>query len=88
MNNFLHPADWHFPVPIFYGPGRIEELGKLCKASGINRPLLVTDRGSAHLPFIKRSQDILNAENLKTNLFTDISPNPLDFEIQTGKTIF
>ena len=88
MSNFLHPADWSFPVPIVYGPGRIDELGKLCKVNEINRPLIVTDRGSAHLPFIKRSQDILNKENLKTNLFSDISPNPLDIEIQTGKAIF
>ena len=88
MSNFLHPADWSFPVPIVYGPGRIDELGKLCKVNEIDRPLIVTDRGSAHLPFIKRSQDILNKENLKTNLFSDISPNPLDIEIQTGKAIF
>ena len=88
MSNFLHHADWSFPIPIFYGPGRIEELGKLCKANDISRPLIVTDRGSAHLPFIKRTQDILNAQNLKTNLFSGVSPNPLDTEIQTGKAIF
>ena len=88
MSNFLRHADWSFPVPIFYGPGRINELGKLCKVNGIHRPLIVTDRGSAHLPFIKQTQDILNAENFKTNLFSGISPNPLDTEIQTGKAIF
>ena len=67
MSNFLRPADWSFPVPIFYGPSRINELGKLCKVNGIHRPLIVTDRGSAHLPFIKQTQDILNAENFKTS---------------------
>ena len=88
MNNFLHHADWSFPIPIFYGPGRIEELGRLCKANGISGPLIVTDRGSVNLPFIKQSLDVLNAGNLKTNLFSGVSPNPLDTEIQTGKAIF
>ena len=88
MSNFLNSADWSFPVPIHYGPGRLKELGELCKVNGVNRPLIVTDSGSANLPFIKQSQDILNSANLKTDLFSGISPNPLDTEIQIGKAIF
>ncbi|MDG2474024.1 MAG: iron-containing alcohol dehydrogenase [Paracoccaceae bacterium] len=88
MSNFLDSADWSFPVPIHYGPGRLNELGELCKVNGINRPLLVTDIGSKNLPFIKQTQNVLNSASLKCNLFSGISPNPLDTEIQIGKAIF
>ena len=88
MSNFLDSTDWSFPIPIHYGPGRLKELAELCKVNEINRPLIVTDSGSKNLPFIKQSQDILNSANLKTDLFSGISPNPLDTEIQIGKAIF
>ena len=88
MSNFLDSTDWSFPIPIHYGPGRLKELAELCKVNEINRPLIVTDSGSKNLPFIKQSQDILNSANLKTDLFSGISPNPLDTEIQIGKAVF
>ncbi len=88
MSNFLDSTDWSFPIPIHYGPGRLKELAELCKVNEINRPLIVTDSGSKNLPFIKQSQDLLNSANLKTDLFSGISPNPLDTEIQIGKAIF
>ena len=51
-NSLLDHKDWSFPVPIFYGPGRIAEIGSICKNLGINDPLIVTDRGSSKLTFI------------------------------------
>ena len=55
MSRILEPADWSFPIPIKYGPGRISELGLLCRQSGASRPLIVTDRGSRDLPFITKA---------------------------------
>ncbi len=50
--NFLEPQDWSFPVPIIYGPGRLSEIADLSTRAGMTKPLIVTDRGSAGLPFI------------------------------------
>ena len=33
--NFLHSADWSFPIPIYYGPGRINDLPGFCKKRNI-----------------------------------------------------
>lgn len=88
MSNFLTSSDWGFPIPIYYGPGRIKEIAALCKANDIYRPLIVTDSGSKNLPFIKQIQNILNSAKLKTDLYSGISPNPLDTEIQNGKLIY
>ena len=52
-NSLLDHKDWGFPVPIFYGPGRIAEIGSICKNLEINNPLIVTDRGSSKLSFIQ-----------------------------------
>ena len=51
--NFQDSADWTYPVPIHYGPGRIAELPEIFKKNNLKRPLIVTDKGSSDLPFIK-----------------------------------
>ena len=86
--NFLSNADWSFPIPIYYGPDRIKELPNLCKLNNLSRPLIVTDRGSATLPFINNLLKDLNNSHIKCNLFSEISPNPLDKEINNGKFAF
>ena len=43
-------ATWSYPTAIRFGAGRIAELPEACRAAGIERPLLVTDRGLAPLP--------------------------------------
>ena len=84
----LTPQDWSFPVPIAYGPGRLAELGETCSALGIQRPLIVTDRTSAKLPFIIQLKQILQDKGLYYDLFCDISPNPRDDEIGAGCDLF
>lgn len=86
--DFLHSADWTFPVPIFYGPDRIKELPQICKGNSMLRPLIVTDRGSSDLYFIKNIQKDLSNAGLTSQIFSEISPNPVDTEIINGKLIY
>ena len=86
--DFLHSEDWTFPVPIYYGPSRIKELSQVCKSNKLSRPLIVTDKGSAHLSFIKEIINDLNISGLKSDVFSEISPNPVDTEIIYGKSIY
>ena len=80
----LDAQDFGFPVPIAYGPGRLAEIADHCARYGIKRPLIVTDRGSKDLPFIGRLAELLGAAGLTNAVFSDISPNPRDDEIETG----
>ncbi len=80
--------DWTFPVPIAYGPGRLTELGIHCKRLNIFRPLLITDRGSASLPFVLRALSILRNAGLKPFLYSDIPSNPRDKDIQCASDCF
>ncbi|MEM6382836.1 MAG: iron-containing alcohol dehydrogenase [Pseudomonadota bacterium] len=69
-------ANWSYPTAIRFGAGRIEELGQACRELGIQRPLLVTDRGLADLPITMRAQALLGDAGLNTVLFADVDPNP------------
>ena len=83
-SNLLDNKDWGFPVPIFYGPGRISDIGSICKNLEIRNPLIVTDRGSWKLPFIQEMRSLLSRDGISSELFFEISPNPIGDEIGAG----
>ena len=87
-SEILEPQDWGFPVPISYGPGRISEIGKNCGELNIKKPLIVTDRGSKDLPFIKSIQNFLEKSNIQSDVYFEISPNPKEDEITGGCNVF
>ena len=84
----LKSHDWTFPIPIAYGPGRINEISKICQSLNINNPLIVTDKSSQDLPFISQLIDLLNKAGLSSGIFTEISPNPRDDEISVGSSYY
>ena len=86
--DYLAYQNWTFPVPIRYGPGRINELSEICQNKGIKKPLVVTDNGSKNLKFIENILNDLENNHLKPGLFSNISPNPRDTEILEGKLNF
>ena len=81
---FLAPKDWTFPVPIAYGPGRLADVGAICKRLDVSNPLIVTDSGSKDLTFISLLKDHLNKSSILSAVFSGISPNPRDVEIEAG----
>jgi len=83
-SSLLNHKDWGFPVPIFYGPGRISDIGSICKNLKIKNPLIVTDKGSFTLSFIQELRSLLFKDGISSELFSDISPNPVGDEIEAG----
>ncbi len=81
-------ANWSFPTAIRFGAGRIGELAATCRAAGIVRPLLVTDRGLAGLPITRQAVDLLAAEGLGKAVFADVDPNPSDVNLAAGIAAF
>lgn len=86
--SLLDPQDWSFPVPIAYGPGRLKEIAGMCRDARMSRPLVVTDRGSAGLPFLADLMRHLSEDGLHAALYSEISPNPRDDEIAGGKALY
>ncbi|GIL02729.1 MAG: alcohol dehydrogenase [Alphaproteobacteria bacterium] len=81
-------ANWSYPTSIRFGAGRIAELADACRAAGISRPLLVTDRGLASLPITARALDLLEAAGLGRALFAEVDPNPNDGNLAAGVAAF
>lgn len=74
----------NFPTAIKYGAGRIRELADFCRASGMERPLLVTDPGLAAMPMVKAIVDDVKKAGLHIAVFADVRPNPVESNILDG----
>ncbi len=81
-------ANWSYPTAIRFGAGRIRELPELCAAAGMERPLLVTDRGLAALPITATALDILDAAGLGRAVFSDVDSNPNERNLDAGIAAF
>ena len=53
-------SNWNYPTAVRFGAGRIAELPEVLAATGIKRPLFVTDPGLAKLPVVARHLKILD----------------------------
>ena len=87
-DDFLQHADWTFPVPIAYGPGRFDELPDHCQCLGINNPLIITDRGTASLKFVSGAADLLAHVGIASTIFHNISQNPTENDVRNALSVF
>ena len=78
----------NYPTAIKYGAGRIKELAEFCKANGIKRPLVVTDKGLAAMPMVAEIMADLKKAGLKAALFADVRPNPVEENVLAGCKVF
>lgn len=76
--------NWSYPTAIKFGVGRIGELAEHCAATGIARPLLVTDRALASLPITAQALDVLAAAGLGRAVFSGVDANPTEANMIEG----
>ncbi|MCB1518563.1 MAG: iron-containing alcohol dehydrogenase [Hyphomicrobiaceae bacterium] len=81
-------ANWSYPTAIRFGTGRISELADACKSAGMERPLLVTDRGLANLPITQNALDILEKAGLGRAMFSEVDPNPNELNLEAGLKVY
>ncbi|WVT72041.1 iron-containing alcohol dehydrogenase [Sinorhizobium chiapasense] len=81
-------ANWSYPTAIKFGAGRIKELADHCKAAGMKKPLLITDRGLAPMAITQNALDILDAAGLGRAIFAEVDPNPNDVNLEAGVKAF
>ena len=81
-------GNWSYPTNIRFGAGRIGEIADACAATGIKRPLLVTDRGLANLPITTDTLALLEQAGLGNALFADVDPNPNEHNLAAGVEAF
>jgi alcohol dehydrogenase len=76
--------NFNYPTAIKFGAGRITELADHCRASGIARPLFVTDPGLAAMPMVRTIVDDLRRAGLGVAVFSDVRPNPVEANVLAG----
>lgn len=81
-------ANWSYPTAIRFGAGRIAEIGEACRAAGMSKPLLVTDRGLKDMEITRRTLDLMEAAGLGSALFADVDPNPNDGNVEEGLRVY
>lgn len=81
-------ANWSYPTAVKFGAGRISELADHCKAVGMKRPLLVTDKALSALPITAQALDILDAAGLGRAMFSEVDPNPNEANMEAGLAVY
>lgn len=81
-------ANWSYPTAIRFGAGRIKELTEACAATGMKKPLLVTDKGLASLPITSSTLDIMEEAGLGRGIFSNVDPNPTEINLAAGVAAF
>ena len=80
--------NWSYPTAIKFGPGRITELADQCKAVGLKKPLLVTDKALAPLPITAQALEIMAAGGLGRAAFSEVDPNPNEINMAAGLAVY
>lgn len=75
---------WSYPTTVWAGPGRLAGLPDACRDLGMERPLLVTDRGLGGTEMVRRAVAALDAAGLPAGLFADIRGNPVGANVSAG----
>ncbi|MFY0663074.1 MAG: iron-containing alcohol dehydrogenase [Natronospirillum sp.] len=81
-------TNWSYPTNIKFGCGRIQELAEHCKAVGMSRPLLLTDKALAKLPITQTALDVLEKAGLGRALFGEVDPNPTEQNLEAGLKVY
>ena len=79
---------WNFPTRVVTGAGRIAELSDACRAYGITRPLLVTDRGLAESSLIAGIVRRIRDAGIPIGVFSDVKSNPTESNLYAGVAAF
>lgn len=77
-------GNWSYPTTIKFGVGRIAELSQACIHSGMQRPLLVTDKVLADLPITAQALNIMEAAKLGRQVFCEVDSNPSEKNLEAG----
>ncbi len=79
---------FNFPTPIRFGAGAINELYSYLKSNGLSRPLLVTDKNVAELPFFKKIAQDIEAKGMRAEVYNGMHKNPIKSDVIEGGVMF
>ena len=78
--------NYYEPVKVFFGKGKLSELGENAKIYGKKALIVTTGTGlfSNKLELIDKIRKNLKENKMNSEVFSDVSPNPLSTQIDEG----
>ncbi|MBX8488473.1 iron-containing alcohol dehydrogenase [Pseudomonas cichorii] len=80
----MHTNDWNYPTSIRVGAGRVRELADACRATGIKRPLLITDTFLGSTDMIHSALADCREALGYCGLFDQVKGNPTGDNVANG----
>ncbi|MDH5538776.1 MAG: iron-containing alcohol dehydrogenase [Rhizobacter sp.] len=77
-----------FPTTIHFGAGARKLVGPHLHERGLQRPLIVTDKGLAGMPMVAELRDNLAAAGLAPEVFGGIWGNPVGSQVMNGAAAY
>ena len=68
----------------YHGKGAIQEIPGLVAAKGLTKAFICTDPDLVKFGVTKKVTDILDANNMADEIYSDIKPNPTIENVQSG----
>ena len=80
----INDFGFHVPVRIVFGPGKIAEAGTFAKELGTKALIVTTGTFFKESGLVGKLQKTLSASGVACEEFSQVSPNPLNTEIDAG----
>ncbi|MGJ3250016.1 MAG: iron-containing alcohol dehydrogenase [Elainellaceae cyanobacterium] len=77
-----------FPTSIRFGVGSRHDIPEALSINGVQRPMVVTDRGVAPLPFFQDILTELRSASFLVGVFSDLEGNPVKSQVTAGVEAF
>ena len=87
MRAAVNVLDWTEPQ-LLKGAGCVKQLPKLIKSKGINKVLVVTDKGLMSLHLLDGMFDALKAENIDYVVYDEVQPNPTINNVEDARALY
>ncbi len=87
MKVFMFFLDWSEPE-LLTGPGAIKKLPGVIKQRGINKVMIVTDKGLMSLNLLDSLFEELKAQDISYVVYDGVQPNPSIENIEEAREIF
>ena len=81
-------ANFSFPTTTMFGSGALRKLPWHLSELKIRKPLIVTDNGFISTNSFKHTEKFLNTDRINYRIFSEVSPNPLDEDIEKGVSFY
>lgn len=78
-----------FSIPeIIFGRGSLDYVGMCARRLGAEKVFVVSDGGLEKAGWVKRVTEILDREKLKWVYYSEVVPNPRDWQVEKGAAVY